>query len=148
MQDWQTTAALFPGQGSQTVGMGADFAREFVIARDAYAQADEILGFALSDICWHGPADALDQTANTQPALYVTSVAIWRVLRESLPSMQPAWAAGHSLGELSALTAAGALDFESGLWLVQARGSLMQAAGESSPGAMAAVLGLDVRRCG
>ena len=148
MQDWRTTAALFPGQGSQAVGMGADFAREYATVRDAYAQADDILGFALSDICWHGPADSLDQTANTQPGLYVTSVAIWRVLRESLPSMQPAWAAGHSLGELSALTAAGALDFESGLRLVQARGRLMQAAGESNPGAMAAVLGLDAGAVG
>lgn len=143
MIDWRTTAALFPGQGSQSLGMGADFAREFEIARDTFAQADEILGFSLSQICWHD-AEALDQTANTQPALYVTSLAIWRVLRDLLPTAQPAWMAGHSLGELSALTAAGALDFAAGLRLVRARGSLMQRAGEAQPGAMAAVLGLEI----
>ncbi len=143
MIDWRTTAALFPGQGSQSLGMGADFAREYDIARDTFAQADEILGFPLSRICWHD-AEALDQTANTQPALYVTSLAIWRVLRDLLPTAQPAWMAGHSLGELSALTAAGALDFAAGLRLVRARGSLMQRAGESQPGAMAAVLGLEI----
>ncbi len=144
MIDWRTTAALFPGQGSQALGMGADFAREYDIARDTFAQADEILGFPLSAYCWNGPAAALDQTANTQPALYVTSLAIWRVLRDLLPTAQPAWMAGHSLGELSALTAAGALDFAAGLRLVRARGSLMQRAGESQPGAMAAVLGLEI----
>lgn len=144
MTAWRTTAALFPGQGSQSLGMGADIACEYEIARDTFAQADEILGYSLSEICWHGPAAALDQTANTQPALYVTSLAIWRVLRDLLPAAQPAWMAGHSLGELSALTAAGALDFAAGLRLVRARGSLMQRAGESQPGAMAAVLGLEM----
>ncbi|MCY4146450.1 MAG: ACP S-malonyltransferase [Chloroflexi bacterium] len=143
MIDWQATAALFPGQGSQSLGMGADFARRYAIARDTFAQADEILGFSLSAICWNNPA-ALDQTANTQPALYVTSMAIWRVLSDLLPAAQPAWMAGHSLGELSALTAAGALDFADGLRLVRARGSLMQRAGEAQPGAMAAVLGLEM----
>ncbi len=144
MTDWAATAALFPGQGSQTLGMGADFASAYDIARDTYAEADDILGMPLSAICWEGPAAALDQTANTQPALYVTSVAIWRALRSSLPAANPAWAAGHSLGELSALTAAGALDFAAGLRLVRARGSLMQRAGKLQPGAMAAVLGLDI----
>lgn len=143
MTDWRSTAALFPGQGSQALGMGADFAHEYAIARDTFTQADEILGFSLSHICWHDAA-ALDQTANTQPALYVTSLAIWRVLRDLLPAAQPAWLAGHSLGELSALTAAGALDFAAGLQLVRVRGSLMQRAGESQPGAMAALLGLDI----
>ena len=144
MTDWTAAAALFPGQGSQSLGMGADFASEYDIARDTYAEADEILGMSLSAICWHGPAEALNQTANTQPALYVTSLAIWRALRSLLPAASPAWAAGHSLGELSALTAASALDFAAGLRLVQARGSLMQRAGELQPGAMAAVLGLDI----
>ncbi len=144
MLDWRTTAALFPGQGSQALGMAADFAREYALARDTFAEADAILGYALSEICWQGPAAALDQTANTQPALYVSSLAIWRVLRELLPAAQPAWLAGHSLGELSALTAAGALDFAAGLRLVRARGSLMQRAGEAQPGAMAAILGLDI----
>ena len=123
--------------------MGADFAREYDIARDTFAEADDLLGMRLSAICWEGAAEALHQTANTQPALYVTSVAIWRALRSLLPAASPAWTAGHSLGELSALTAAGALDFAAGLRLVQARGSLMQRAGGLQPGAMAAVLGLD-----
>ena len=144
MIDWTTTAALFPGQGSQTLGMGADFAREFAMARETFALADDILDMRLSEICWQGPQAALDQTAKTQPALYVTSVAIWRVLLDLLPKAQPKWAAGHSLGEFSALTAAGALGFEAGLRLVRARGCLMQRAGERQPGAMAALLGLDM----
>lgn len=142
--DWQNTATLFPGQGSQVVGMGADFAARYELARDTFAQADEILGYSLSQICWVGPADALNQTKHTQPALYVSSMAIWRVLQEALPGAKPAWMAGHSLGELSALTAAGALSFEAGAPLVQARGRYMQQAGEQSPGAMAAVLALDM----
>ena len=141
--DWNTTAAVFPGQGSQLVGMGADFSARYQIARDTFTQADDLLGFKLSQICWHGPAEALNQTVNTQPALYVTSVAIWRVLRDLLPDAQPAWLAGHSLGEFSALTAADALSYEQGLKLVYARGRYMQLAGEENPGAMAAVLALD-----
>lgn len=143
MFDWNRTAAIFPGQGSQVVGMGADFAERFEIARDTYLQADDILGFDLSRICWHGPAEELNQTLNTQPALYVSSLAIWRVLRELLPAAQPAWLAGHSLGEFSALTAADALSFEAGVKLVHARGRFMQRAGEQNPGAMAAVLALE-----
>ncbi|MYD08788.1 MAG: ACP S-malonyltransferase [Chloroflexi bacterium] len=142
--DWGTTAALFPGQGSQAVGMGADFAERYAVSRDTFAQADEILGYNLSRICWGGPTEALDQTNHTQPALYVSSVAIWRALQEALPGAQPAWMAGHSLGELSALTAAGALVFDAGLRLVQARGHHMQLAGEHTPGAMAAVLALEL----
>ncbi len=141
--DWNTSAAVFPGQGSQVVGMGADFASAYSIARDTFAQADEILGYSLSSLCWEGPADQLNQTINTQPALYVCSMAIWRLLQDLLPESQPSWVAGHSLGEFSALTAAGALSFEDGLRLVYARGSLMQRAGEENPGAMAAVLALD-----
>ncbi len=144
MINWRKTAALFPGQGSQVLGMGQDFAEQFDIARETFAQADEILGFSLSDICWKGPEDQLNQTVNTQPALYVCSVAIWRVLQELVPTSHPSWVAGHSLGEFSALTAAGALSFEDGLTLVRRRGELMQKAGEESPGAMAALLGLDI----
>ena len=144
--DWGTTAALFPGQGSQAVGMGADFAERYAVSRDTFAQADEILGYNLSRICWGGPTEALDQTNHTQPALYVSSVAIWRARQEALPGAQPAWMAGHSLGELSALTAAGALSFEAGVRLVQARGHHMQQAGEHAPGAMAAVLALDLSK--
>lgn len=144
--DWKTCAALFPGQGSQMVGMGADFAREYAIARETFGQADEILGFDLSRICFNGPRDQLDQTKFTQPALYVCSMAIWRTLQQLLPIAQPAWMAGHSLGEFSALTAAGALRFDDGLRLVHARGRFMQRAGELNPGAMAALLALDIAR--
>lgn len=124
--------------------MGADFADSYSVARETFEQADEILGFRLSRICFNGPSDELDQTVNTQPALYVCSIAIWRVLKELLPAAQPAFMAGHSLGEFSALTAADALSFEHGLHLVQARGRFMQQAGEANPGAMAAILALDI----
>lgn len=144
--NWLTTAAIFPGQGSQALGMGADFAQRYVVARDTFAQADEILGYSLSEICWTGPAEALDQTNHTQPALFVSSMAIWRALQEALPEATPAWMAGHSQGELSALTAAGALSFEAGVRLVQARGRYMRRAGEQAPGAMAAVLALELPR--
>lgn len=126
------------------VGMGADFAQSFSAARDTFEQADETLGFGLSRICFKGPGDELDQTVNTQPALYVCSIAIWRVLRELIPAARPAWMAGHSLGEFSALTAADALSFEDGLRLVRARGRFMQQAGQGNPGAMAAILALDI----
>ena len=144
LMDWRTTAALFPGQGSQVVGMGADFAASYEVARDTFSQADDILGYNLSAICWSGPAAALDQTHYTQPALYVSSLAIWRVLQQQLPGAKPAWTAGHSLGELTALTAAGALSFEAGVKLVQARGQAMRQAGEQNPGAMAALLALEL----
>ncbi len=144
--DWNTGAALFPGQGSQALGMGADFAQSYPVARETFEQADELLGFGLSRLCFEGPGHELNQTAITQPALYVCSIAIWRVLQELLPSAQPAWMAGHSLGEFSALTAADALSFEGGLRLVQARGRFMQQAGELNPGAMAAILALDINQ--
>lgn len=141
--DWKTSAALFPGQGSQLVGMGADFAREYAIARQTFEQADDSLNLALSRICFEGPSAELNQTNITQPALYVCSIAIWRVLRSLLPAAQPRWMAGHSLGEFSALSAADALSFEDGLRLVEARGRFMRQAGDSNPGAMAAILALD-----
>lgn len=144
MMDWNACAALFPGQGSQVIGMGADFAREYAIARDAFGLADEILGYDLSRICFSGPRAELDQTNFTQPALYVCSMAVWRVLKALCPAAQPAWMAGHSLGEFSALTAADALSFKHGLRLVQARGRFMQRAGAENPGAMAAILALDI----
>ncbi len=143
MVDWEKTAAVFPGQGSQAVGMGKDFAAAYDTARTTFEQADEILGFGLSTLCWEGPQEQLDQTIHTQPALYVTSLAIWRVLRQLLPDSSPAWMAGHSLGELTALTAAGGMSYEDGLKLVDARGRLMQKAGEEKPGAMAALLAMD-----
>lgn len=143
MVDWEKTAAVFPGQGSQAVGMGKDFAAAYDTARTTFEQADEILGFGLSALCWEGPQERLDQTIHTQPALYVTSLAIWRVLRQLLSDSSPAWMAGHSLGELTALAAAGGMSYEDGLKLVDARGRLMQKAGEEKPGAMAALLAMD-----
>ena len=139
----ESTALLFPGQGSQLVGMGADFARAYPIAAQTFQQADDILGVKLSEMMFKGPADALDDTINTQPALYVSSIAILRVLRAELPDLAPAFVAGHSLGEFTALTAAGALDFATGTRLVRERGRLMKGAGEANPGAMAALLGAD-----
>jgi [acyl-carrier-protein] S-malonyltransferase len=143
MANWETTVFTFPGQGSQEVGMGKDFAEKYAVARETFEQADDILDFPLSKMCWDGAEEDLNQTINTQPAIYVTSIAILRVLQQESPSAKPAWVAGHSLGELTALTAAGAMSFEEGLTLVRTRGRLMQQAGEDSPGAMAALLALD-----
>ncbi len=140
----KTTALLFPGQGSQAIGMGAALARQYPSARQVFAEADEILGFALSRLMWDGPEEELNDTVNTQPALLVHSVAALRVFNEQFPNFQPAFVAGHSLGELTALVAGGALDFAPALRLVRRRGELMKAAGETSPGGMAAILGLDI----
>ena len=138
---WRKTAWVFPGQGSQKVGMGREWAERFPEARAAYEEADDRLGFALSALCWQGPEEELRRTANTQPALLATSVAILRVLESA--GARPAAAAGHSLGEYSALVAAGALAYGDALALVRRRGELMQAAVPEGEGAMAAILGLD-----
>ena len=137
------TAFLFPGQGSQAVGMGKALAEAEPIARETFAEADEILGFALSRLMWEGPAEELNDTRNTQPALVVHSIAALRVLHSRLPDFQPAFMAGHSLGELSALIAAGSMPFAEGLRLTRARGEAMHAAG-GGQGGMAAILGLDI----
>ncbi|MDI6769340.1 MAG: ACP S-malonyltransferase [Anaerolineales bacterium] len=142
--DFQHTALLFPGQGSQSVGMGRDLAARYEIARTTFEEANEILGFDLARLMWAGPEDELNDTLNTQPALYVHSIAAYRVIQERFPDLQPAYAAGHSLGELSAMTAAGALPFAAGLRLVRRRGELMKRAGQLAPGGMAAILGLDI----
>ncbi len=135
-------AYLFPGQGSQYVGMGQDLADAYPIARDTFAQADHTLGILLSQLCFEGPAEALDDTVNTQPALLTSSVAALRALeRRGLPA--PAYVAGHSMGEFSALVASGALAFEPALALVRERGRLMKEAGQRNPGGMAAILGLE-----
>jgi len=135
-------AFIFPGQGSQSVGMGRDIYEAYPVARAIYDEADAVLGFSLSALCFEGPEEALNDTVNTQPAIFVTSVAFWRVMEPQLPQAA-SFFAGHSLGEYSALVAAGALDFAAGLRLVRERGRLMKAAGEQSRGGMAAVLGLD-----
>ena len=139
----QTAAFIFPGQGSQAVGMGKELAAQFPTAKQIFDEADSILGFSLSKIMWDGPAEELNETINTQPALYVHSIAVWMTYTLH-PYPKPATVAGHSLGELSALTASGALSFSDGLKLVRVRGELMKRAGELNPGGMAAILGVDI----
>ena len=140
----KTTAFLFPGQGSQSVGMGQALAQQYPIARETFQQADEILGIPLTQLAWEGPEEKLNDTINTQPALMVHSVAALRVLEQQFPEFTPAFVAGHSMGELSALVAAKILPFEAALKLARRRGELMKQAGEISPGGMAAILGLDI----
>lgn len=138
-------ALLFPGQGSQTVGMGRDVYEASPAARRLFDEADRILGFALSRLCFEGPEEILTRTENAQPAIFVTSLACLAAAREAGGLRIPdgvRFMAGHSLGEYTALVAAGALDFEAGLKLVRERGRLMQAASEAVPSGMAAVLGL------
>jgi [acyl-carrier-protein] S-malonyltransferase len=140
-------AYIFPGQGSQVVGMGRDLAENYPAARDVYAEADEALGAPLSQLCFEGPAEALQLTENTQPAILATSIAALRALEsEGLggDSNTPAYVAGHSLGEYSALVAAGALSLGEAVRIVRARGRYMQEAVPPGAGAMAAVLGLSV----
>jgi [acyl-carrier-protein] S-malonyltransferase len=137
-------AWLFPGQGTQTVGMGKALAESSPGARQAFEQADAALGGSLSKLCFEGPESELTLTANTQPAILATSIATLAALREALPDLPlPAYAAGHSLGEYSALVAAGALDFADAVKLVRLRGRAMQAAVPEGEGAMAAIIGGD-----
>jgi len=139
----KTLGFLFPGQGSQKVGMGRVWADASPAAREAFEEADEALGFPLSRLCWEGPEEELNLTANTQPALVATAIAIHRALGLLAPELRPVAVAGHSLGEYSALVAAGALGFADALRLVRRRGELMQAAVPVGQGAMAAIIGLD-----
>ncbi len=133
-------AFLFPGQGSQFAGMGRSLADSSPLARQTFEEADDTLGFALSTLCFEGPEDQLKLTENTQPALVAASTAAWRVLTER--GHRPDYVAGHSLGEYSALVAAGSLTFADALKLVRQRGRYMQAAVPAGVGAMAAILKL------
>src|SRR5512143_876082 len=136
-------AFLFPGQGSQKIGMGADLAREFPAARRVFDEADEALGFLLSRLCFEGPEDDLRLTANTQPATLATSIAALRAFQSEC-AIEPELAAGHSLGEYSALVAAGAVGLADALRAVRERGRLMQEACPPGRGAMAALIGLEL----
>jgi len=142
-----TLAFVFPGQGSQAVGMGRVLAGASPAAAAVFAEADAALGEPLSLLAWDGPAEELDQTVNAQPALLAASVAFLRALEDrraasGRPPLVPAFAAGHSMGQYSALVAAGVVSLGDGMRLVRERGRLMQASGAGSPGAMAAIIGL------
>lgn len=136
------TAFIFPGQGAQYVGMGKDFYETFSIARETFQESDERLGFSLSKLIFEGPKEGLTLTKNSQIAIYVMSIALWRVLSEQMPELTPIATAGLSLGEYTALTASGRLSFQEGIDLVRARGLYMHEAGKNHPGTMAVCLGM------
>jgi len=136
----RSVATVFPGQGSQAPGMGKDLAEKFPVARQVFEEADDALGFAISRLCFEGPAEDLQLTENTQPAILTVSVAAFRAMKES-GIEAPAFVAGHSLGEYSALVAAGALSLSDAVRTVRARGQYMQEAVPVGTGAMAAVIG-------
>jgi len=144
MAELVKTAYVFPGQGSQWVGMGRDLYQGFDAAKAVFEQADEALGFSLSRLCFDGPEDELRQTINAQPAIVAVSFACLEASREAKADLPQAnFVAGHSLGEYTALAAAEVLDFATTVYLARERGRLMHEAGELTPGGMAAIIGLD-----
>jgi [acyl-carrier-protein] S-malonyltransferase len=146
MSEANKIAYVFPGQGSQKVGMGKDLYDSSEAARSVFQEADRVLGFPLSRLCFEGPEEELRSTNNAQPALLTMSIAAYRASIESVDKTKvsaPAFVAGHSLGEYTALVLAGILDFASAVYLARERGRLMFEAGQKTPGAMAAILGLD-----
>ena len=136
-------AMVFPGQGSQTVGMLAELAGDYPIVQETFKQASEVLGYDLWQLVQEGPAEELNKTWQTQPALLTASVAVYRVWQQKYPELKPEVMAGHSLGEYSALVCAGVLDFQDAVKLVELRGKLMQQAVPEGMGAMYAIIGLD-----
>ncbi|TCP70662.1 ACP S-malonyltransferase [Baia soyae] len=134
-------ACLFPGQGSQKVGMGKEIAESFAEAKEVYREADEVLGYSLSELCFEGPEDTLRLTEHTQPALLTTSLALYEVFRQS--GIRPDFVAGHSLGEYSALVVAGVLSLRDAVATVHKRGTFMEEAVPAGVGAMSAVLGCE-----
>ncbi|MBU3758999.1 MAG: ACP S-malonyltransferase [Candidatus Omnitrophica bacterium] len=138
---------LFPGQGAQFVGMGKDLAETYPQVKALFDKASDILGYRLDRLCFEGPEEELTRTVYAQPAIYVASMAALEILRMKEPGFAPDLTAGLSLGEFSALTAAGALDFEDGLNLVKLRAEAMEAAAVQNPGTMASVMGLNLEDC-
>src|ERR1700729_4329091 len=139
-----TIALLFPGQGSQAVGMGKNLAEKYPVARQTFDEADEVLGYKLSQLCFEGPEDQLRLTEITQPAILTVSIAALRVLEVRMS--KPCYVAGHSLGEYSAHVAAGTMSFADAVRTVRSRGRFMQQAVSEGQGAMAAILGLSAER--
>ena len=137
------TALLFAGQGAQTVGMGRDLAENFSTARQWFDRANTVLGYDLASICFHGPESELTKTENAQPGIFLVSWIAWKLLQEKVPPLQFEAAAGLSLGEFTALSTAGVLDFEDALKVVRLRGRFMQEACEATRGGMAAIIGLE-----
>jgi len=138
------TAHVFPGQGSQSVGMGLDLYQNYDSAKAVFEQADKALGFSLSRLCFEGPEEELTKTVNAQPAIVTVSFACLEASRSLNGALPPAaFVAGHSLGEYTALAAAGVLDFATTVYLARERGRLMHEAGQITPGGMAAIIGLD-----
>ena len=138
---------LFPGQGAQFVGMGRDLYEPFPAAKKIFEEADSVLGYSLSRTCFEGPEEELTRTRIAQPAIFITSLAALKVFQEKFPHLKPAFAAGLSLGEFTALVAAGSLDFKEGLTLVKKRAEAMETAAANHPGTMASMIGLTPEQC-
>jgi len=143
----QKIGFLFPGQGAQVVGMGKDLFDQSPAARSVFEQADAVLGYSISKLCFEGPESELTRTLYAQTAIFVTSMAALAALREKIPDLEPALVAGLSLGEFSALTASGSISFENGLRLIRIRAEAMEDAAQKNPGTMASVMGLDLAGC-